>query len=292
MTAISLATVERDGDRRVAVVHAGNAFLLSPATTMRGLLADWRRNLEKVRKDLDSCRLGDPVRLDTLQLLPPVTDPPNLFMAGANYRDHLAEMGNTNPPIRGRDRPFIFLKSPSSLAGDGDEIHPPAESGKVDWEAELGVVLGDGGRIAGYTVVNDLSCRDIWRRENTPPTFTWDWLLQKSWVTACPCGPWLVPADQVADPYDLALRLTVNGEVMQNSNTGQMIFRAEDMIEYLSAYLPLQPGDIIATGTCAGTGAGRGRFLRPGDVMVAEIEGIGRLRNRVAVSFRSDARDG
>jgi len=111
-------------------------------------------------------------------------------------------------------------------------------------------------------------------------------------VTACPCWPWLVPADQVADPYDLALRLTANGEVMQDSNTGQMIFRAEDMIEYPSAYLPLQPGDIIATGTCAGTGAGQGRFLRPGDVMVAEIEGIGRLRNRVAVSFRSGARDG
>lgn len=117
-------------------------------------------------------------------------------------------------------------------------------------------------------------------------------MQQKSWSTACPCGPWLGPADAGADPYDLGLRLTVNGEFMQDSNTGQMSFPAEDMMQHLAAYLPLQPGDIIATGTCGGTGAGGGRFLRPGDTMVAEIEGTGRLRNRVALSSPRGARGG
>ena len=292
MNGIALATVDHQGSRRVAAVEADQAYLLPPAVTMRGLLADWERCLEQQREAVARGRLHEPLPLVGLRLLPPVPDPPNLFMAGANYLDHLAEMGNTNPPVRGRDRPFLFLKSPSSLVGDGAEIHPPAQSRKVDWEVELAAVIGDGGRIAAYTIVNDLSARDIWRREDARETMTWDWLLQKSWATACPCGPWLVPADAVADPYDLALRLTVNGEVMQDSNTGRMIFRAEDMMQYLAVYLPLQPGDIIATGTCAGTGAGRGRFLRPGDAIVAEIEGVGRLRNRVAVSSPPGARGG
>ena len=135
--------------------------------------------------------------------------------------------------------------------------------------------------MAAYTIINDVSARDRFVREGAEPNFTFDWFSQKGWATSCPAGPWLLAARDCPSPGDLALTLAVSGETMQSSNTSQMLYSLEEQIEALSAQIPLVPGDIVSTGTCAGVGAGRGRFLVPGDVMRAEIEGIGVLTNPV-----------
>ena len=135
--------------------------------------------------------------------------------------------------------------------------------------------------VAGYTILNDVSARDAFVREGMEAPFTFDWLRQKGQATSAPCGPWLLPARDCPDPGDLAIALRLGGEVMQDSRTSQMLFSIEEQIAFLSRILPLVPGDIISTGTCAGVGAARGRFLAPGDMMHAQIERIGVLSNPV-----------
>jgi 2,4-diketo-3-deoxy-L-fuconate hydrolase len=163
---------------------------------------------------------------------------------------------------------------------------------RLDWEAELAVVIGRRGYkipqadvrsyIAGYTVANDVSVRDAFRRSSDlDPPLAWDWFLHKGWVGSCPVGPWIVPASSSFDPDNAPLGLTVNGEVMQDSNTAQMLFSADEIVAFISTVVPLLPGDVIATGTCAGVGMGRGIFLKEGDEVIAEVGGIGKLRNDV-----------
>jgi 2-keto-4-pentenoate hydratase/2-oxohepta-3-ene-1,7-dioic acid hydratase in catechol pathway len=288
------ATVAGESGPGAAAVRAGRVHPLRGAPSMRSLLADWEQTLDAASDDLAAGRLGEGIAVDAATLLPPVPDPPNLYMAGANYADHAREMRRLAPdapidrPLAG---PFFFLKPTTTLIGHRAAVELPASVNRLDWEVELAAVIGrrahrvDESRaleyVAGYTVVNDVSARDRFVREGAEAPMTYDWIGQKAWHTSCPAGPWLLPARDCPDPGSLSLRLTVNGEAMQDSNTAQMIFSLEEQIAYLSSILPLVPGDIIATGTCAGVGAGRGRFLAAGDTMVAEIESIGALENPV-----------
>jgi 2,4-didehydro-3-deoxy-L-rhamnonate hydrolase len=278
----------------VGVVAEGLFFAIPDIVSIKTALADWDAVLDSVDADLGAGRLGEGVPSDRITFLPPVPDAPNLYMAGANYADHTREMRKLPPgaPIeRPPAGPFFFLKPTSTLTGHRSVVVRPSVVNRLDWEVELAAVIGRRAHhvpasraleyVAGYTVVNDVSARDRFLREGSEPAMTNDWLGQKGWYTTCPAGPWMVPARDCPTPGDLALRLTLNDEVMQDSRTSEMIFPLEEQIEYLSRIVPLVPGDMVCTGTCAGVGMGRGRFLAAGDVMVAEIEGIGALENAV-----------
>ena len=186
------------------------------------------------------------------------------------------------------------MKAETSAIGPGETVHIPPESNKVDWEVELGAIIGRTARrvpvrraldyVAAYTVTNDVSARDLNTRTDFP--FKFDWFQGKSHDTFAPIGPWIVPKSCIRDPQKLPLSLTVNDEMMQESDTGSMIFNVREQIAYLSSIVSLLPGDVLMTGTPAGVGAGRGIFLKPGDVMTASIGSIGTLGNPVAAEPR------
>lgn len=227
------------------------------------------------------------------EVVAPIRYPRTLLCSGPNYRDHLAEMthGTGDPDAI---TPFFFLKPPTTtVIGPGEAIVISGDAeDQVDWEAELGVVIGRAGRdisseqapsyVAGYTIVNDISARGPFRRPNAPhDAFAFDWFGQKALDTSCPTGPGLTPEWLVPDPHDLSIRLTVNDVDMQVSNTKEMIVGVCELIAAASSVVTLQPGDVIATGTPAGVGASSGRFLRPGDTVEVTIERLGRLLNPV-----------
>lgn len=188
--------------------------------------------------------------------------------------------------------PYIFMKASTSVIGPDSPIVVPPVCKRVDWEVELAAVIGKGGRhiavadafdhIAAYTIMNDISARDMSRRSDYP--FKFDWLRGKSYGTFGPFGPWLVPADVIDDPQRLGLRLEVNGAVKQDDSTASMIFSVAEQVAYLSSILTLQAGDVIATGTPEGVGMGTDTYLQDGDMVVATIEHIGSLRNSVMVA--------
>jgi 2-keto-4-pentenoate hydratase/2-oxohepta-3-ene-1,7-dioic acid hydratase in catechol pathway len=204
---------------------------------------------------------------------------PNFFCIGLNYAKHAAEAGQDAPA-----EPIVFSKAASALAGPDDPVTIPAGSEKTDWEVELGVVIGreayrvDTGEalahVAGYCVINDLSERSYQLDRGG------QWIKGKSAPGFGPVGPWLVTADAVPDPQALDLSLTLNGEVVQESTTADMIFSVAEIVSHLSEFMVLQPGDVIATGTPSGVGMGMRpqRFLRPGDVMELTVEGLGTQR--------------
>ena len=238
-----------------------------------------------------------------LTLLPPVLYPNGIYCAGANYKDHVAEMARAfklppepDPHELGMP-PWCFLKTPrNTMVGDGATVTLPAHSKTVDWELEVAVVIGRACKdvsegqamdyIAAYTLVNDLSARDHLRRPGVKPNsgspMEYDWVSHKNWDGACPIGPWLVPAADIADPMNLPLKLWVNDELMQDSNTNQLIYNYAEIIAFLSQRCTLFPGDVIATGTPAGVGTPRGIFLKRGDVVRINVEGIGTLTNTMA----------
>ncbi|MFD3498134.1 fumarylacetoacetate hydrolase family protein [Streptomyces sp. NPDC058676] len=229
------------------------------------------------------------------RLAPPLTYPNKVLCAGANYWDHIAEMGVTRPDEPGE--PFFFLKPPTTtVTGPGDPVPLPGyEGARVDWEAELAVVIGRAGRnlapeealdhVAGYLVANDISARDrLTAAAPVADPFAYDWLGHKGQDGFCPLGPGLVPAWQVPDPQNLRIRLSVNGVVKQDSSTGQMMVPVHEVVAAASRLTRLEPGDVILTGTPAGCGVPRGEFLAAGDRVVVEIERIGRLENKVVAS--------
>lgn len=294
MAQLFLATIAGESGPAVAAVSDGRAYPLAGETRLRALFVDWDHSLDVISEGLDAQRLGEGLAVEDVRFLPPVPDPPNLYMAGANYADHAREMRKLPPdaPIeRPAAGPFFFLKPTTTLVGHRATVELPEGVSRLDWEVELAAVIGQRAHrvsearalehVAGYSVLNDVSVRDRFVREGAEAAMTYDWIGQKAWHTTCPAGPWLLPARDCPDPSNLALRLSVNDELMQDSSTSQMLFSLPEQIAYLSSIVPLMPGDMIATGTCAGVGAGRGRFLAAGDVMVAEVERIGALENPV-----------
>jgi 2-keto-4-pentenoate hydratase/2-oxohepta-3-ene-1,7-dioic acid hydratase in catechol pathway len=227
-----------------------------------------------------------------VRLLAPLLYPPAIYCAGANYADHAAEMSAEGMGVdKATTQPYFFLKSgPHCIIGPNAAIRLPAVSGKVDWEAECAVVIGRRGRniragdamkhVAGYTIMNDLSARDLSRRPDWP---RWgvDWFGHKNFESAAPLGPWIVPAEGVPDIYACQLRLWVNQEKMQDARVSGLIFNIAEMIEYLSRRVTLLPGDVISTGTPSGVGRPRGIFLKPGDRVRIELAGVGVLENPV-----------
>jgi 2-keto-4-pentenoate hydratase/2-oxohepta-3-ene-1,7-dioic acid hydratase in catechol pathway len=221
------------------------------------------------------------VDMNNLKLLAPVSTPPRIFGIGVNYAEHAKE-SKTEP----QKVPTVFIVLSSSVVGPGADVILPKASSRVDYEAELAVVIGKAGyqipashamdHVFGYTIMNDVSARDVQRA-------TTQWSLGKSFPTFAPMGPWVVSKDEIADPHALSISLTIGGEKLQNSNTGLMIFQIPALVEYISGIVPLQVGDVISTGTPAGVGMGRDpqRWLKPGEEMVIHIEHIGELRNRL-----------
>jgi 2-keto-4-pentenoate hydratase/2-oxohepta-3-ene-1,7-dioic acid hydratase in catechol pathway len=234
--------------------------------------------------------------LAEVKLHAPLLYPGTIYCAGANYADHVAEMAraqNMPPPPDPRTlglKPWFFIKPPRAcVVGPGARVARPRGSEKLDWEAELVAVIGRPARnvspqdalsyVAGYTMANDLSARDLARRTQLPPgnPFHFDWTAHKGFEGSCPLGPWITPARAVPDPQRLAIRLWVNGAIKQDSNTSQMIYSVAEQISHLSSLATVHPGDIILTGTPAGVGTPRNEFLQPGDHVEIEIEGLGRL---------------
>ncbi len=219
------------------------------------------------------------VPLADVKLLAPLQNPPRIFGIGLNYVEHAAES-----KMKVQQVPTVFLKLASSIVGPDADVPLPPNATQPDYEAELAVVIGKPGhRIAaadwqqhvfGYTIVNDVSARGV-------QLATTQWTLGKSFPGFTPLGPAIVTADEVPDPHALDIRLTLAGEVMQNANTRDLIFRIPQLIEYLSSIVPLEAGDIISTGTPPGVGMGRTpqRWLQPNEEMVIEIERLGTLRN-------------
>jgi len=224
---------------------------------------------------------GPRFNLVSVQLLPPIPRPPKFICVGMNYRDHAREAGFEIPSI-----PTIFSKFSNVVIGPGAPIVLPKNSTRPDYEAEFAFVIGPGGRhipaaraldhVFGYTIVNDVSARDH-------QTTTSQWLISKSFDTFAPMGPWIVTRDEIADPHALDLELEIGGEILQHSNTRELVFGVPALVEYISSVVTLEPGDIVATGTPAGVGFARKppRYLRPGDEVIIRIQGIGELRNPV-----------
>ncbi|MBR45239.1 MAG: hypothetical protein CMM31_01915 [Rhodospirillaceae bacterium] len=214
----------------------------------------------------------------------PIARPGQILAIGLNYADHAAEAGMDVPR-----EPVLFTKAPSSYCGPNDTVLIPRTSEKTDWEVELGVVIGKEAsyvtdeaaameHVAGYCIVNDVSERDF--QINRGPT----WVKGKSAKTFCPTGPWLVGRDEIADPQALPMKLSVNGDLRQNGNTSTMIFGVAHLVWYLSQFMVLEAGDLIATGTPPGVGMGMKppTYLAPGDVMELEIDGLGSQRQELA----------
>ncbi|MGC9191523.1 MAG: fumarylacetoacetate hydrolase family protein [Conexivisphaera sp.] len=242
-------------------------------------------NLETlVRSEENIARLGEP--LPEPRRLPVVLSPEKILMVAVNYAAHGSELHSNLPA-----EPYVFAKFRNALVGDGGHIYIPRSSRKVDWEVELAVVIGrrckyvDAARalgcVAGYTIAVDISFRDL-QYGRTTKGYGPNWLKGKALDHSLPLGPWLVTSDEFGDPHDAGLRLYVNGELKQNGNTRDMIFPVERLIEYLSDGMTLEPGDIISTGTPPGVAASTdGPYLKPGDLVVSEIDRVGRMENRV-----------
>jgi 2-keto-4-pentenoate hydratase/2-oxohepta-3-ene-1,7-dioic acid hydratase in catechol pathway len=279
---MKLATLRRrDGSLTTAVVTGDEVVDLSIAapdvpSEMSALLATGPDALARVAEVASGAEGRRP--LDLSALAAPVQRPGKFLAVGLNYADHVAESGAPTP-----DYPTVFAKTSSCVTGPYDDVLRPAISDALDYEGELGFVIGTRCRhvsrdrahevIAGYTIVDDLSVRDIQHRSG-------QWTLGKSFDTHGPIGPWIVTGDEL-DPHSLAIRTLVNGEVRQSSNTSHLIFDCFTQVEIISSICTLEPGDIIATGTPGGVGMALGKMLVPGDVVRVEIEGIGAIENRV-----------
>jgi 2-keto-4-pentenoate hydratase/2-oxohepta-3-ene-1,7-dioic acid hydratase in catechol pathway len=269
-----------------AARHAGVSP--EPFAGMLPFLWGGEPSVEQARK-LEAGRPGGSViTLSQVKLLPPVPRPGKIVAVGLNYRDHAMESGATQPP----KYPILFAKFPNSITGPEDPIVMPVGDSQIDYEAELAVVIGKKGRtipaakaleyVAGYMPLNDVSAR-TWQFGDK------QWVRGKSSDTFCPIGPYLTTRDDVPDPQSLAIHARVNGTVLQDSNTSKMIFGVRELVEFISASITLEPGDIIATGTPDGVGVFRKPqiFLKPGDTVEIEIEKLGTLRNPVIAAYGS-----
>lgn len=282
-----LATIATWAGPRAAIA-AGESFVDLHATDPR-LPPSMRQLLEGgpdyLQLAAETAERPDAIRHDAAKVRhhAPVHDPRKIVCIGLNYRDHALETGKTIPT-----EPILFSKYPTALIGHGEAIVLPAVSQEVDFEAELVVVIGMKGRniardiamqhVAGYTVGHDVSARD-WQLKKDGK----QWMVGKTFDTFAPAGPVLVTKDEVPDPQKLGIRLRLNGKTMQDSSTSQLIFSVAELIAYISQVFTLEPGDLIYTGTPPGVGIARKPpvFLKGGDTVEVEIEGLGVLRNPV-----------
>lgn len=286
-------------------VHdAGHVTGESAFTSVMGIVNHWQRAQPLLLAAVDSIRAekhGAGQSLADVKLLAPLLYPGAIYGAGANYLDHIREMERAHNLPEGPtmkemgETPWHFIKSSrSTIRGPGDVVKLPAFSKTVDWEIELVAVIGRTARkvsvasaldyVAGYTIANDLSARDAMLRAKNPPSspFRFDWVAHKSFDGSCPIGPWITPASDMGDPHKLGLKLWIDGELMQDSNTDQMVFDVAEQVAAISSRVTLHPGDIILTGTPAGVGMPRKVFLKPGQTVRLWIEKIGEMEHRLS----------
>jgi 2-keto-4-pentenoate hydratase/2-oxohepta-3-ene-1,7-dioic acid hydratase in catechol pathway len=280
---MKLATFTHAGKTRIGVVDGDEMVDLSAAAP--NLPQEMIAFLEAGPDAMEAARVavggGSRIALADVKLEAPIARPPKFLAVGLNYADHVAESGMDTP-----EHPTIFNKQSTCVTGPTDPVHVPKASHVLDYEGELGFVIGRRGRhvsrddaadyIAGYLVVDDVTVRDWQFRTPT-------WTMGKSFDTHGPIGPWIVTTDEIRDPHRLDLRTFVNGELRQESNTKQLIFDCFTLVEHFSTAFTLEPGDIIATGTPGGVGILNKppQILKAGDVVRIEIEGIGQIENPI-----------
>lgn len=290
---MKVATCRYQNHNRLAIIRGHTALLpglISRFAAFSGAL-ELVRDFTRARELLDGLSESEMDRatfpLDALELLAPIPRPAkNVMCLGLNYADHVKETA-ADSEAKLPEHPIVFTKSVSSVIGPGAGIpYDPAATGQLDWEVELGVIIGKPGyaidadrameHVFGYTVINDLSARDLQFQHK-------QFFIGKSLDGGCPMGPWIVTADEITDPHALAIRCDVNGVRKQDSSTRHMIFDIPAIIRTLSRGMTLEAGDIIATGTPDGVGFARTppEFLKPGDEVVCEIEHVGVLRNTI-----------
>lgn len=277
---MKLARVEHAGSRYLARIEDATTVLL--AEESQHPAADALREVLASGHDLAAD--GDRVPTSAVRLLAPVRSPSKVLCIGLNYADHCRETG-AEPPTA----PIVFAKTTNSIVGPGDDITlRTADTTRADYEAELAVVIGRRasrveddplGYVLGYTVCNDVSARDAQFSDG-------QWLRGKSFDTFCPLGPWIVTTDEIPDPQALAISCDVSGERLQDSSTNEMIFGVAELVIYLSRFMTLEPGDVIATGTPFGVGFARTpeRYLLPGDEVTTTVDRIGSLTNPVVAA--------
>ena len=303
-----LATYRTSEGPRAGLVIGEEVFDAAKLTgkpaygTVAGILDDWKTAEGALKRAAAGAAKSRAKRqpLAKTKLLAPLPAPLTIFCAGANYADHAAAMarkaGQPEPPdphSQGQ-KPYFFIKAARTLADPGATIKIGDYAKELDWEIELAAVIGRPTKnvpvekaltyVAGYTAANDLSARDRGRRPSVEATsfFKMDWIKHKSFDGSCPLGPWITPASDIKDPQQLGLKLWVNGKLRQDSNTCKMLFTLAEQIAHLSINMTLHPGDLILTGTPAGTGAESSEFLKSGDLIKIWIEGIGEFENKIA----------
>jgi acylpyruvate hydrolase len=257
---VKLATFEVDRQVRAGVVEGDRVVALDLGQTVVDVLGG------------ESARLsGDGWDLGEVTLLAPVPAPGTIYAIGLNYAKHVEETGGTKP-----EQPLVFVKVIGSVAPPGGPIRCPEVVHRLDYEGELTIVIGAGGEIAGYCVADDVTARDLQGREP-------QWTRAKGADTFCPFGPWVTTADEVPDAGDLSLRTWVNGELRQDSNTSDLIFGCDGLVEFVAQTCTLRPGDLILTGTPNGVGMAFDppRFLQSGDIVRIEIERLGSIEHSV-----------
>ena len=313
---MKLVTYNAGGEQRVgAVVGDGNNQVVDLAAADRtlarrekrkthGFFCDMLTLLEAGSKGLSAAKnaakaaSGASIKpLSRVRLKAPVPNPRKVLCLAGNYQDHIEE-GGGKMEKQDKETPRVFMKPPSTtVIGQNDKILIPPVARSIDWEGELAVVIGRKAKgvkpkdalkyVAGYTIMNDVSERDlkIKKRTDSRPRDEWfDWLNGKWLDTFGPQGPWIVTRDEIPDPQKLDISTFINGERKQHNNTGQMLYPVHKIIEYISAIVTLEPGDLISTGTISGVGSTTGTFMKPGDKVQIEISSIGVLKNTVAAS--------
>jgi 2-keto-4-pentenoate hydratase/2-oxohepta-3-ene-1,7-dioic acid hydratase in catechol pathway len=280
---LRFVTFLRDGSDEPGVLVDGRVTAVRGAgfDSVVSVIAGGAEALERVKAWVSAAPASETVDLAAVKLRAPIPRPPKIICIGLNYRDHAAEAKLAIP-----DTPTVFAKFPTAALGPGEAIVLPKNSTKPDYEAEFAFVIGRGGRhiaeadwrehVFGYTAFNDVSARDF-------QMATSQWMIGKTFDAFAPFGPAIVTADEIADPHNLDISLRIGAEVLQRSNTRELIFGIPKLIAHLSSVFTLEPGDVIATGTPSGVGFARKppRWLRPGDVVTVSISGIGDLVNPV-----------
>jgi 2-keto-4-pentenoate hydratase/2-oxohepta-3-ene-1,7-dioic acid hydratase in catechol pathway len=286
-----LTSIQLDSGINAAALQVGDIHVVPECLRGYSALMDVMRDWTTLRTALQSEDVAAAQEVSCRKVLMPLTYPNKVLCSGPNFRDHLAEMGESG--LGDSWTPYFFLKPPTTaLVADGAPVLVSGdEADKVDWEGELAAVIGVGGRdisvhdaldhVAGYAVANDVSFRGPFRRDTPAAPFQWDWVAQKAADTSLPFGPGIVPSWLVPDVQDLRITTLVNGVLKQDGSTADMVFGVADLVAFASSQITLEPGDVIATGTPAGVGAGRDEYLHPGDVVEVSIEGIGNIRNPI-----------